>query len=76
MMANHTIQIIEQSLDAARTRHPFFASNENHALVLLMEEVGEVARAVNDSEGNDRIKEELLHVITVCIRWIENDLSI
>lgn len=46
------------------------------ALALLMEEVGEVARAVNDQEGDSRIKEELLHVITVCIRWIENDLSI
>lgn len=76
MMANHTIQIIEQSLDAARTRHPFFSSNKNQALALLMEEVGEVARAVNDSEGNNRIKEELLDVITVCIRWIENDISL
>ena len=48
----------------------FFSSSKNQALALLMEEVGEVARAVNDQEGDSRIKEELLNVITVCIRWI------
>lgn len=76
MVTDHTIKTINQSVDAAREKHPFFARDENHALALLMEEVGEVARAINDTEDNDRIKEELLHVIAICIRWIENDISL
>ena len=75
-MTEHTIKAMKQCVDAARTRHPFFSSSKNQALALLMEEVGEVARAVNDQEEDSRIKEELLHVITVCIRWIENDISL
>lgn len=36
---------------------------------VLGEEVGEVARAINDHEGDERIIEELVQVAAVCVAW-------
>lgn len=40
-------------------------------LVVLVEEVGEVARAIHDREGNDRLREELIQIAAVCTAWAE-----
>ena len=40
-------------------------------LAVLMEEVGEVARAINDGEGAKRLKDELVQVAAVCVARLE-----
>lgn len=40
-------------------------------LVVLVEEVGEVARAIHDGEGDEHLAEELAQVAAVCVAWIE-----
>lgn len=40
-------------------------------LAVLMEEVGEVARAINDGEGAKRLKDELVQVAAVCVARFE-----
>ena len=40
-------------------------SSDQHALIVLMEEVGEVARAVNDGEPSSHLYEELIQVAAV-----------
>lgn len=40
-------------------------------LRILLEEVGEVARALNDKEPVDHLEAELIQVAAVCVGWIE-----
>jgi len=40
-------------------------------LVVLVEEVGEVARAIHDCEPDDRLAAELVQVAAVCVSWAE-----
>lgn len=40
-------------------------------LAALMEEVGEVARAVHDGESDERMIEELVQVAAVAVAWVE-----
>lgn len=40
-------------------------------MTILTEEVGEVAMAVNDGRP-DQIREELIQVIAVAVKWLEN----
>jgi NTP pyrophosphatase (non-canonical NTP hydrolase) len=41
-------------------------------LAILTEEVGEVARAMCDDEGDKRLLEELVQVGAVALRWAED----
>ncbi|WP_306010484.1 hypothetical protein [Bacillus sp. MMSF_3328] len=47
--------------------HPNVHS-EPHLLAVLMEEVGEVAKALQEDSN---ITEELIHVAAVAVRWLE-----
>ena len=40
----------------------------NEFLAILVEELGEVARAL---QGEGDLKEELVHTASVCVRWLE-----
>lgn len=42
--------------------------NDQHRLVVLVEEVGEVARAV---QGEGELREELVQVAAVAVAWLE-----
>lgn len=42
---------------------------QNEMLAILIEEVGEVGTAI---QGEGDLKEELIQVASVCIRWLEN----
>ena len=40
-------------------------------LAILMEEVGEVARAINDRQSRDELRAELVQVAAVAVAWLE-----
>lgn len=40
-------------------------------LAVLLEEVGEVARAILEHDGPDRVRAELVQVAAVAIAWLE-----
>lgn len=40
-------------------------------LAILVEEVGEIARAMNDNEGADSLFDELVQTAAVCVAWAE-----
>lgn len=46
--------------------HNFILTNE--FLSVLVEEIGEVAKAL---QGEGSIEDELIHVASVCVRWLE-----
>ncbi len=52
-------------------KHDSYRSYCQNKLSVLIEEIGEVARAVNDQEGFERIREELIQVAAVTVAWIE-----
>ena len=39
---------------------------------ILTEEVGEVAKSINDNETIDDLRNELVQVAAVCLQWIDN----
>lgn len=65
-LANKIIKAVQH----AKSKHPFFCDNLPHAVCLATEELGELAKAVND--GNQaEIEAEALDTIAVLVRIIE-----
>lgn len=61
-----TIKDIAQAVNKARTKHPKFSAN----LAVLMEEVGEAAKAYNDNNAAE-YRDELLDCAAVIVRILE-----
>jgi NTP pyrophosphatase (non-canonical NTP hydrolase) len=66
----HIERGIEAELWLARRKHPEFARSHQDALAVLMEEVGEVARAILNADI-DNLETELFQVAAVVTRWLE-----
>lgn len=62
---NDIVELVKASTRLAELRHPEFGANP---LAVLVEEVGEVARAMQ--EGEQRLEDEILDIVAVCVRWI------
>lgn len=45
---------------------------DGQKLAVLVEEVGEVAKAINESSGSDSLRNELIQVAAVAIAWVES----
>ena len=54
----------------AKDKHPVFADNFFHAVSLATEDLGELAKAVNDNDI-EQAKREALDTIAVLVRFIE-----
>jgi len=50
--------------------HPNFGKTDSEKLMILVEEVGEVAKAIQEGDV-DNLKEELVQVAAVAQRWLE-----
>ena len=48
--------------------HP--KNKKDEYLSILMEEVGEIATAIQRKD-KDNLKDELIHTASVCVRWLE-----
>lgn len=62
-------QIIK-AVQHAQEKHPFFARNPEHAVSLATEELGEMAKAINDGDYK-KATAEALDTIAVLVRSIE-----
>lgn len=64
---------IVRDLFAERVRqnglHPDFP--ESLRMAILTEEVGEVAKEILENRDKDALRDELIQVAAVCLRWIE-----
>ena len=65
-LANKIIKAVQH----AKSKHPFFCENLPHAVCLATEELGELAKAVNDGKQAE-IEAEALDTIAVLVRIIE-----
>lgn len=60
------IDAIMQERQRQDTLHDW--NKKTNRLAVLMEEVGEVAQAM---QGDGDLQEELLQIASVCVRWLE-----
>lgn len=60
---------IVRKMDRARQLHPVFATGKWQGLGRISAEVGELVRAIEKDEGQDREKAEILDSIIVLIRY-------
>jgi len=61
---------ILDAVEHAKREHPHFADTDAAALAVLVEEVGEVAKAVQELDA-DGMRREIAQVAAVCVRWLE-----
>lgn len=64
------IQEVFTAVREAEKQHPAFVSTDHEALAVLTEEVGEVAKALNDQHAA-HMRQEIAQVAAVCIRWLD-----
>lgn len=64
------IERIQAALNHARVKHPRPWRGQIHALLVLLEEVGEVVWALIRRDRAN-LREELAQVAAVCWRWLE-----
>ena len=57
-------------LKAGNVEHP--DTNPHWKLAVLMEEVGEVSKALIDGEPMARVRSELIQVAAVAVAWLES----
>ena len=70
-MKPETMNEILHAVKHAREKHPHFADDLNHALALALEELGELAKAVNDNKPWNEIRAEAYDTIAVLVRIVE-----
>lgn len=52
-------------------KHPDFPKSHVDRLCILIEEIGEIGTALQNKDMNN-LQEELIQVMAVCCRWLEN----
>lgn len=71
-----TYKLIQSELERAKTKHPNFPNDIFQKLAIMQEEVGEVAKAVNEyhfSGGSlQDVKDELIQTAAMCVRMLES----
>ena len=70
MINTKTVNIILNELEKAIAKHPEFPDGPT-GLSLIMEEVGELAQAINDGDCTEHQLEEAAHIAVTAIRFIE-----
>ena len=74
-MKPNTMNLIIGSTKHSRDKHPDFADNICHALCLAQEEMGEVAKAINDQADWEEVVSEIYDTIAVLVRIAEKDFK-
>ena len=71
-IAESTLKKIQEAYDQAIQKHPVFDEGKGvfQGVSVLVEEVGEVAMALNDG-NRDHAVAELYQVIAVCLRFVD-----
>ena len=72
-MKPNTMNLIIGSTKHARDKHPDFADNICRALCLAKEEMGEVAKAINDRADWEEVVSEIYDTIAVLVRILRED---
>lgn len=71
---NNYLDVLLSAIKEERRRqniiHPSFPKFDSSRFLILTEEFGEIAKALND-EDDENLKIELIQLASVCVRWLE-----
>lgn len=70
-MTANTMNKILKAVNHAREKHPVFAGSLYQAVSIASEELGEMAKAINDKD-EEQTEAEALDTIAVLVRIIED----
>jgi NTP pyrophosphatase (non-canonical NTP hydrolase) len=74
-MREATRQLIEAAMEHQKRKFGKYPIAETRqSLSILTEELGEVARAINEKSATETLEHEIIQVIAVSIAWLEGDL--
>lgn len=62
--------LIQAAYEHAVSKHPEFPKDHLAQMCILMEEVGEMAQAINDGNPRGNLKHEILDVCAVAVRML------
>lgn len=68
--------MLQLELENAREKHPEFPEVPAEGMNVILEEVLELVRSVNDNESLSRQREEAFHVAVTALRFIVNNLKL
>lgn len=69
------LEIVALELGWAKQKHPEFPHVETDGVSIILEELGELAMAINDSSDSFHKIVEAAHVAVTAIRFIEEQLK-
>lgn len=76
IITNGITHTILEELNKAKTKHPNWPNNKHKQMTIIVEEIGEAARALlhyEDEEGTiEQVEEELIQSAAMCIRMLEH----
>ena len=62
--------LIQSAFEHAVSKHPEFPKDHKAQMCILMEEVGEMAQAINDGNPRGNLRHEILDVCAVAVRML------
>ncbi len=65
-------KLVKENYKRAVEKHPYFVTYYWQLFNLVIEEVGEYCKAKSDKEGVDRIIDEVVDIMTLAVRTIDN----
>lgn len=74
IVSSDTLDLIQKHLIKARTKHPNFCNSLSEMISIAVEELGELAAAVNDGKIKNA-QDEAADTIAVLIRFLEGELN-
>ena len=74
-IAEEVNSVLVSELKYARDKHPSFPDTPREALPIILEELGEVAKSINDSEPPLKLYQEVAQTAVTCIRFLEANAS-
>lgn len=76
MFTEVAIDAVRREGDKARAKHGnALVANAEEFLSVLVEEVGEVAKAINQNLSKEELRKEVIHTASVAIRFLAGDLT-
>lgn len=69
-LSSSVIELLLKELTYARKKHPYFPNSVKEALPIILEELGEVAKSINDQDNMEHLLEEVAQTAVTCMRFL------
>lgn len=69
-LSSRVLELLLKELIYARKKHPYFPNSVKEALPVILEELGEVAKSINDQDKLEHILEEVAQTAVTCLRFL------